>query len=89
MAASRQRTWFDWRLIPIAAALLAALGLYAWRDRPTAAKPGNVIAVLPFKLGVADSSLSYMREGMSILLENRLNGDHALGDERLASDRSR
>jgi eukaryotic-like serine/threonine-protein kinase len=80
----------DSRLLPALAVAGAAVvllaGILLWRSHfSRAARPSNVIAVLPFRLGVADSSLKYLREGMSILLENRLNGDAGV---RVASTRS-
>jgi tetratricopeptide (TPR) repeat protein len=67
------------RLLPALAAaalVLFAAGVFLWRSHSAGASgSSNVIAVLPFKLNVADSSLSYMREGVGKMLENRLNGD--------------
>ena len=71
-------TRLDWRLLAaIAAVVVLAVGVLMLRQFRGfgGSDSSNVIAVLPFKLGVADSSLGYMREGLGILLENRLNGD--------------
>ena len=88
VGASRPRRAIPLRKFAIPAAAVVVLGVVAaaWSMR-TGSSHGSddLIAVLPFKLGVADSSLTYMREGMGILLENRLNGDAGV---RVASGRS-
>ncbi|HVF38437.1 MAG TPA: serine/threonine-protein kinase, partial [Gemmatimonadaceae bacterium] len=79
-ASSAPYARFNWRLRPA----LAVAGVLLMMAAVTFLSPSrggevpiqsNVIGVLPFELGVADSQLDFMREGMGILLEHRLNGD--------------
>ena len=60
-----------------AAAVLTAAALAAWSWWPRAAADldPNLVAVFPFRVGEADSGLSFLREGMVDLLATRLSGE--------------
>jgi DNA-binding SARP family transcriptional activator len=64
--------------VALVAGAVLALAWSARYTRPTAAFAGDAsraIAVLPFRVGAADSSLAYLREGMVDLLDAKLTGE--------------
>ena len=71
--------WGRW-LVAGAVAALALLAVAAWfRSRtPTATLDPKVVAVVPFRVTGADSSLRYLREGMLDLLTTKLSGTRDL-----------
>jgi serine/threonine-protein kinase len=60
-----------------AAAVVALAGAAAWwrSARPTPAVDEGLVAVAPFRVGGADASLGYLREGMLDLLAAKLTGE--------------
>jgi serine/threonine-protein kinase len=64
------------RWVIAAAAMLAVVLLLAWltRRHPSATVDRSVVAVAPFRVSGADSSLGYLREGMVDLLAAKLSG---------------
>ena len=67
-------------LVGFAALGLALLAGAAWlrSRRPEATLDPNVVAVVPFRVTGADSSLRYLREGMLDLLAAKLSGTNEL-----------
>src|SRR4029450_6002188 len=59
---------------------LALVGALAWlrnREKPVAVDQ-RLVAVVPFRVSGADSSLAYLREGMVDLLAAKLSGTSAI-----------
>jgi eukaryotic-like serine/threonine-protein kinase len=75
-AGARRGRW----LVTGGVAALALLAALAWlRSRgPTAKLDRRVVAVVPFRVAGADSSLRYLREGMLDLLAAKLSGTKEL-----------
>jgi eukaryotic-like serine/threonine-protein kinase len=72
----RNQTRRERRLVLAGVAALALLAAAAWlHGHPPGAVPdARVVAVLPFRVTGADSSLRYLREGMLDLLAAKLSG---------------
>jgi serine/threonine-protein kinase len=67
--------WAGWLVVAsiISLGLTAAVVALRNRAQPVTLDP-NVVAVLPFRVSGADSSLGYLREGMLDLLATKLSG---------------
>ena len=83
IAKARRRTsvvrWSGWAALALAATLGLARALPTLRNRaPPPAVDPRVVAVVPFRVAGADSSLHYLREGMLDLLSVTLSGTEAL-----------
>jgi serine/threonine protein kinase/tetratricopeptide (TPR) repeat protein len=69
-------------LVSVVAITLVILS--AWWERPSQpASDERLVAVLPFRVGGADPSLRYMREGIIDLLAAKLTGTTRVADARL------
>jgi len=80
---ARRRTlvvrWSGWAALALIATLGLARALRTLRDRaPPPTVDPRVVAVVPFRVAGADSSLHYLREGMLDLLALRLSGTEVL-----------
>jgi tetratricopeptide (TPR) repeat protein/TolB-like protein len=64
--------------ILFALAIVGALTLPRWHRPPAATLDPKVVAVVPFRVTGADSSLWYLREGMLDLLATKLSGTKEL-----------
>jgi tRNA A-37 threonylcarbamoyl transferase component Bud32/tetratricopeptide (TPR) repeat protein len=78
LASARAARPGRWRLGlvggPLAIAIAGVIAVRAWW-RPVVAPDTSLVAVVPFRIASADSSLEYLHEGMVDLLATKLNGE--------------